>query len=461
MKRYIFSVKSIVTGLLSVALASCNLNIPPLDQFSDPDAINKVSNARSLLSSAYMSYPHLEYEFSLLGNDFVPTSLSIKDVSSLNLYNWSDREISKLAPSLWQNYYNVIAQCDALLERMDNVKTSSTEEQNEKQTITAEAKTLKALCYFQLLKVFAPAYDLNPDAPGVILKTHLGIEDKQRSSIRDCVSTIRGLLSDAVQMDGTSRNNGWLSKTAVLYLQADVALYSGDYETAITSGNAVIAKANDAYFTSEGISNLWAKDSYAGRIFAFNTNSTYYSNIQFSMQEGDYFCVNPKLNVGTSDLRYTSFTYPFVMNGTVRTLLGKYNRCNKLNQTTAYINTMRYAGAYYIVAEAYCRKGETEAARVLINHYWHCIGVSEAPAGITNQALLELILTDKQREFVGEGVNFFDLKRTHLASLPRYSQWGTGASSSISSTDYRWNFPIPVSEYRFNSVEQNAGWPSN
>lgn len=461
MKRYIFSVKSIVTGLLSVALASCNLNIPPLDQFSDPDAINNVSNARSLLSSAYMAYPHPEYEFSLLGNDFVPTSLSIKDVSSLNLYNWSDREISKLAPSLWQNYYNVIAQCDALLERMDNVKTSSTEEQNEKQTITAEAKTLKALCYFQLLKVFAPAYDLNPDAPGVILKTHLGIEDKQRSSIRDCVSTIRGLLSDAVQMDGTSRNNGWLSKTAVLYLQADVALYSGDYETAITSGNAVIAKANDAYFTSEGISNLWAKDSYAGRIFAFNTHSTYYSNIQFSMQEGDYFCVNPKLNVGTSDLRYTSFTYPFVMNGTVRTLLGKYNRCNKLNQTTAYINTMRYAGAYYIVAEAYCRKGETEAARVLINHYWHCIGVSEAPAGITNQALLELILTDKQREFVGEGVNFFDLKRTHLASLPRYSQWGTSASSSISSTDYRWNFPIPVSEYRFNSVEQNAGWPSN
>lgn len=461
MKRYIFSVKSIVTGLLSVALASCNLNIPPLDQFSDPDAINNVSNARSLLSSAYVAYPHPEYEFSLLGNDFVPTSLSIKDVSSLNLYNWSDREISKLAPSLWQNYYNVIAQCDALLERMDNVKTSSTEEQNEKQTITAEAKTLKALCYFQLLKVFAPAYDLNPDAPGVILKTHLGIEDKQRSSIRDCVSTIRGLLSDATQMDGTSRNNGWLSKTAVLYLQADVALYSGDYETAITSGNAVIAKANDAYFTSEGISNLWAKDSYAGRIFAFNTNSTYYSNIQFSMQEGDYFCVNPKLNVGTSDLRYTSFTYPFVMNGTVRTLLGKYNRCNKLNQTTAYINTMRYAGAYYIVAEAYCRKGETEAARVLINHYWHCIGVSEAPAGITNQALLELILTDKQREFVGEGVNFFDLKRTHLASLPRYSQWGTSASSSISSTDYRWNFPIPVSEYRFNSVEQNAGWPSN
>ena len=122
---------------------------------------------------------------------------------------------------------------------------------------------------------------------------------------------------------------------------------------------------------------------------------------------------------------------------------------------------MRYAGAYYIVAEAYCRKGETESARVLINHYWNCIGVPEAPANTANQALLELILTDKQREFAGEGINFFDLKRTHLAALTRYSQWGASSNSTIATTDYRWNFPIPVSEHRFNKVEQNAGWPSN
>ena len=461
MKQSKLTFKSIAVGLVSMAFASCSLNIPPLDQFSDPDAITNVSNARSLLASAYTTYPHMEYEFSLLGNDFVPTSLSFKDITSLNLYNWNDREISKLAPSLWQEYYSVIAQCDALLERMDNVQTASTEEQNEKQVIAAEAKTLKALCYFQLLKTFAPAYDLNPDAAGVVLKNRLGIEDKQRSSIRDCVATIRALLDDAVQVDNASKRNGWLSQTAVRYLQADLALYSGDYEAAIKSGNAVIAKGNDTYFTAEGISSLWEKDSYAGRIFAFNINSTYYAGIQYDAKEGDYFCVNPKLSFAALDLRNASFTYPFVMNGTSRTLLGKYNRSNKVNRAIAYINSMRYAGAYYIVAEAYCRKGETESARVLINHYWNYIGVPEVPAGTANQALLELILTDKQREFAGEGVNFFDLKRTHLSALPRYSQWGTSASSTISATDYRWNFPIPVSEYRFNKVEQNAGWPSN
>ena len=82
----------------------------------------------------------------------------------MNLYNWNDKEISKLAPTLWIDYYNVIAQCDGLLERMNGVKTETTNEEKEKIAITSEAKTLKALCYLQLLKIFAPAYDVNPDA---------------------------------------------------------------------------------------------------------------------------------------------------------------------------------------------------------------------------------------------------------------------------------------------------------
>ena len=123
MKQHLPIFNSVTIAVLSMAVAACNLNIPPQDQYSDPDAITTVSNARSLLASAYLAYPHEEYAFSLLGNDFVPTSLSVKDISSLHLYNWDDREISKLAPTLWQGYYNVIAQCDALLERMQDVKT--------------------------------------------------------------------------------------------------------------------------------------------------------------------------------------------------------------------------------------------------------------------------------------------------------------------------------------------------
>ena len=53
----------------TLLLAACSLNVPPPDQFSDPDAITDVNTGRSLLTSCYLSYPHQEYEFSLLGND--------------------------------------------------------------------------------------------------------------------------------------------------------------------------------------------------------------------------------------------------------------------------------------------------------------------------------------------------------------------------------------------------------
>ena len=41
---------AVMVGSLS-GLSSCSLDIPPSDQYSDPDAIVDISTARSLLSS--------------------------------------------------------------------------------------------------------------------------------------------------------------------------------------------------------------------------------------------------------------------------------------------------------------------------------------------------------------------------------------------------------------------------
>ena len=89
----------------TLLLAACSLNVPPPDQFSDPDAITDVNTGRALLTSCYLSYPHQEYDFSLLGNDFCPTNLSGKDVETQNLYNWQDKNISNLSSTVWPAYY--------------------------------------------------------------------------------------------------------------------------------------------------------------------------------------------------------------------------------------------------------------------------------------------------------------------------------------------------------------------
>ena len=129
MKR---NIKHIICILLVAIFCGCSLNIPPPDQFSDPDAITTVSTARSLLTSAYISYPHYEYQLSILGEDFCPTNLSGKDVSQQNLYRWQDNSINELAGEIWSTYYTTIAYCDVLLERLPNVATANASEESEK-----------------------------------------------------------------------------------------------------------------------------------------------------------------------------------------------------------------------------------------------------------------------------------------------------------------------------------------
>lgn len=450
----------LITGS-TLLLAACSLNVPPPDQFSDPDAITDVNTGRSLLTSCYLSYPHQEYEFSLLGNDFCPTNLSGKDVETQNLYNWQDKNISNLSSTVWPAYYTCISNCDVLLERIDKITTETSADLQEKQAIKAEAQLLKAMCYFDLLRIYATPYNENPDADGIIIKNMFGFETNGRSSKKTCIGMINSLITEASEVKNQPSKNGWLSQTAADYLLAETALYMGDYKKAAEYADDVIEKGDDSQIGGESYSRLWRTESYGGRIFAFNTQNSYYIAIEYDSSEGDYYAINPAFTFTDEDVRAKYTLYPKDQNGKTRNLMGKYNMMNKQGTQPNYINRMRYAGAYFIAAEAYARDNNEQMARERINHYLKLVSADPIADNVTGDALVQAILAEKYKEFVGEGSNYFDLKRTH-ADLNRLSVWGGAATAKISKDDYRWNFPIPASEYKYNNnVTQNDKWPIN
>ena len=291
-------VKSMISIVLVALFSGCSLNIPPPDQFSDPDAITTVSSARSLLTSAYISYPHYEYQLSILGEDFVPTNLSGKDVSQQNLYRWQDNSINELAGEVWGTYYTTIAYCDVLLERLPNVATENSAEESEKSAIKSEAQTLKALCYFNLLRLFATPYNKNIDADGVVIKSRIGVETVARSSKVKCVSYIRNLLLEAVAAkNNISDRNGWMSQKVAYHILSQLELYAGNYKEAAEYAEIVLEDADDSWFTGANYRYLWGANTYEGRIFAFNNSSPYYTSIQYDETNGDYFAVNPSISI--------------------------------------------------------------------------------------------------------------------------------------------------------------------
>jgi hypothetical protein len=452
--------KKYISYLMSVLLLGGCLNIKLEDQYADPDAITTTSTARELLASAYNSLPRYQMELSILSDDFVPTNHAGKYVEMLNLYNWQEKAIDDLSDNIWNEYYMTVAIVNALLPRMENIRPKDEADELELENIRSEAKALKAMCYFDLLRLYGPVYDeANLSKDGIILKHRLELDFLQRSSLMDCVEEIEKLLADALKADNSDVEVFYLSTPAVQALLAEFELYRHNYKDAVSYGLPLLSGAENRWTKTE-YDNLWADNTSADRIFAPYIFDSFYQDLCYDKTSGDYFVLDPAMSYGDADVRKDWASYSISMNGSQVVTLGKYNRMYYDNITVRYINTLRYSGVCFTVAEAYARDGDDDLARQTLNRLLNAYGAEPLDESLEGDALIEAILAEKQKEFAGEGVRFFDLKR-HGRQLSKKGNFGTGTSVTIQPGDYRWLFPIPQSEYRYNDkiTQNNPGWP--
>ena len=201
--------KKYIIYIFSILLLSGCLDIKLEDQFSDPDAISSTETARELLASAYNSLPRYQMEFSILSDDFVPSDKASKYPELLNLYNWQEKAVDDLSDNVWNDYYMTVAIVNALLPRLDNVVPKDEDDAKELEKIRSEAKALKAMCYFDLLRLYGPRYSAeNASREGIILKEHLELDFLPRSTVEQCVADIYRLLSEAAAVDNNVIKSG-------------------------------------------------------------------------------------------------------------------------------------------------------------------------------------------------------------------------------------------------------------
>ncbi len=440
---------------------SCSLNIPLEDQFSDPDAITDVLSARSLLASAYDGLPQHVFEYSVLSDDFCPTQHLERDATLKNLYDWREVEMTELAGTLWTEYYMVVAEVNALLARIGNVVTLDDTEEEEKERIICEAKALKAWCYFDLLRLFAPRYKGNELKNGIILKDRVELDFLPRSTIKDCVEEIRRLLKEARSEKNTLKNVYWLSDKGVAYLQVELELYAGNYSAVLELTENLESMYPESVLGAEVYETLWSSNESDARIFAKYQLSQIYEEIRFeTFDKGDYLVLTDEMKYEEGDIRKKWSEVEFVMPDSheVR-LLGKYNKMNRDETTSKYVNMARAAGMWLMRAEALARLEQDGEAVKLMNRMMERRGATVWDVNLSGDGLINRILEERKKEFVGEGVRFFDMKRCGIPAK-RYSNYGSRESATIKVDDYRWTLPIPASEYRYNTlVEQNEGWP--
>lgn len=431
-----------------LALAGCSLDIRLEDQFSDPYAITDTETARELLASAYNSLPRYQMEFSILSDDFYPTSLSQKYAEILNLYNWQEKAIDDLSSNVWGEYYMTIAIVNALLPRLELIQTDSDAETIEKKRIRSEAKALKAMCYLDLVRLYGP----------IVLKNRLEMDALPRSSVADVITEIDALLADAESVTDNDAEVFYMSTSAVKALRIEFELYRGNWTGVIELALPLLEGA-ESRWTESSYDNLWSDNESADRIFAPYIFDSFYTDLCYDRNNGDYFILNDAVTYDDSDVRRQWCEYGFEMSAGPVRALGKYNRMYYENTTVRYINTLRYSGVCFAAAEAYARDSQPELAVAMVNRLLGAYGAKLMDESLEGDELIEAILAEKQKEFVGEGVRYFDLKRLGKP-LKRYKNLGASVSATIQADDYRWLFPVPASEYKYNdAMDQNPQWP--
>ena len=441
--------KKIITYISALFLfAGCSLDIRLEDQFSDPYAITDSETARELLASAYNSLPRFQMEFSILADDFYPTSLSQKYAELLNLYNWQEKAIADFSSNVWNEYYMTVAIVNALLPRLEKLTPKTDQDAVEMARIRSEAYALKAMCYFDLVRLYGP----------IVIKNRLEFETLPRSSVDACLEEIDRLLDEAEKVTDNETEVFYMSTTAVKALRVEFELHRGDYGAAAALAEDMLEGAENRW-TKASFENLWSANASDDRIFAPYIFDSFYTDLCYDKAKGDYFILSNEVVYDEADLRKNWSEYGFQMtSGSVRAL-GKYNRMYYENTTVRYINTLRYSGVCFAAAEAYARDENAEAAVAMVNRLLGAYGAELVDDSLEGEALIEAILVQKHKEFVGEGVRYFDLKRL-AKPLKRYKNLGTSLNSTIAADDYRWLFPIPEAEYKYNDMmDQNPEWP--
>jgi starch-binding outer membrane protein, SusD/RagB family len=357
----------------------------------------------------------------------------------------------------WGFFYDFINQANNLIAGVESSSLSA----SSKDKFLAEARALRAWCYFELVREYAHAYAEDPNGPGVPIYTTpstAATKGNARAKVSEVYALILDDLTFAVSKVPTTRQlKDVINKDVVNGLLARVYLEKGDWANAKTY--AIAAKAAAALsasnyntpFTSIDKSEvMWGFPQSSDQTIYYGTPSAFWGNsgvgyFNFYM---DSTFVN---QFSATDVRKTTF-YRTNFTDFRRWRSGKFGTTTNF---TDHIIMMRVPEMWLIEAEAKARLGEADASTILYTLQKNR-DASAVASGNTGAALINEILFERRKELYGEiGIGFLDIKRLGLP-LVRSVAHPTIYRLSISANSNTFTLKIPQSEIDANESLTDA-----
>lgn len=350
-------------------------------------------------------------------------------------YSFNHSATSGSGSGFWSTGYFIIMNINNLISNINRIME---EGGTGFESYLGQAYTLRALVYFDLVRLYGLPYNYNKESYGVpdVTETLDATAKPTRASVKENYARILSdLQAGAELLSGSkSKNNGYVNYYVNIALQARVYLFMDNDEEALTKVQEIMGSHVYSLYEPEEWVDSWGAKYGKESIFEIGMDTqsdlgtaslAYYymayqkvKNAMGWFLASDYFL--NRLGEDPSDVRWGVMgadeyesTYGTTHNGACYKYAGGTALQGDGGETFTAVNikVIRLSEIYLIAAEAALKTSHPDLAATYLNAIRRrSPGLAEATEYTVS---LDMILNERSKEFYGEGLRFFDMIRAN------------------------------------------------
>lgn len=389
----------------------------------------------------------------------------------------------------WKSPYIVIGRANRIIAAAEGGALSDAAEA--KATIdqyAAEAKVLRALAHFDLVRIYGKPYTEDQGASlGVPLVTEVLESNAKpaRSTVAEVYTQVVKDLTEAISSNAlaTETEPGYVSVWGAKAILSRVYLNMGDYANALSVAEDIIKNSGAALWTRDQYFKAWDASTPNESEFLFRLNvagSTDNNDLNgignLQQRDGYKEMVATKkfvdmLTSDPKDVRNDMFLpakaeKEVAVYGTNKVFLNKLRGQGGNLRNVTIVPIIRLSEVYLTAAECAFRNNDKTKAVEYLNDLVKNRTTTVASLATVDNITLDRILIERRKELIGEGQRYFDALRNN-ETITRYtSEADKGWHQTLSKEAQSFNrdyfkaiAAIPQAEINANpNIKQNTGY---
>ncbi len=288
-------------GAVVGSFAACSgdfLSIEPTDLVTEEKFLSTEKDAQEALNGAYDALTfdkflggHCQHLSELMADNYNVSPAIMNNADWQAHATWTTDIFLGTTTELMQDGYKGSSRANYLLDRLDKVPGLSADA---KKRMTAEAKFVRAICYFELVRLFGQPYGYTPDNShlGIVARTSYAIDPLPRATVKEVYDLVISDLQSAAA-DLPARNGVYATTWSAKGYLSKVYFQQNRFKEAHDLADDVIK--NGGFQLDTSVMARFRKGGSSENVFALV--STDYDNDNAGKRLKDNFRQNPSTKV--------------------------------------------------------------------------------------------------------------------------------------------------------------------